>query len=91
MLQEESVETKKLAEQNAALIGLLGKIHAMLKPYKGRDDLNGQLFRVLDLELFRAKNMRPTRVASTITVTIHAESSAQRKTKIKPLSARVSR
>ena len=59
MFVEESEEIKQLAEQNAALVKLLEKVHGMLKPCKGQDNFNGQLFRVLDLELFKAKNLNP--------------------------------
>jgi hypothetical protein len=57
MLIEESDEVKRQAERNAALVSLLGKVHVMLKPYKGQDNFNGQLFKLIDLELFKAKGL----------------------------------
>lgn len=59
MYNEESDELRRLAEQNAALVSLLEKVHGMLKAYKGQDTFNGQLFRVIDLELFKAKSLNP--------------------------------
>jgi len=59
MFSEKSDEIRKLAEQNAALVSLLEKVHAMLKPYKGQDNFNGQLFKVIDLELFKSKSLNP--------------------------------
>jgi len=59
MFSEDRNDIKGLAEQNAALIALLEKVHRLLKVYKGQDNFNGQLFRLVDLELFKAKSLNP--------------------------------
>ena len=59
MFDEKSEEVKKLAEQNTALIALLEKVQRTLKAYKGQDNFNGQLFKLVDLELFKARILNP--------------------------------
>jgi len=59
MISEDRNDTKGLAEQNAALIALMEKVHRSLKFYKGQDNFNGQLFKVVDIELFKAKSLNP--------------------------------
>jgi hypothetical protein len=74
-------DVKELAAQNAALVSLMEKIHKMLKPYKGQDNFHGQLFKVMDLELFRAKNVRFLHGLPNITVTVRAEKFTRRESK----------
>ena len=74
MLTHDEEELRRLAGQNFALIALLEKVHRMLKPYKGEATFNGELFKVIDVELFKAKNFHPLENSPRIKVVIKPES-----------------